>query len=98
MLREDLFCLLNKDSDIDFASEEDTTVSLLGPNRKWEQEEGPANHLSSLSPDLLRLVLRDSQPLPVAAHLWVPSGQHVQRQEAHRNATPPLLHLGQRLP
>lgn len=65
---------------------------------KGQQEERPANHLLSLSPDLLGLVLRDSQPLQVAAHLRGPSGQHVQRQEAHRDATPPLLHLRQCLP
>lgn len=65
---------------------------------RGHQEGGPANHLPSLPPDLLRLVLRDSQPLPVAAHLWGPRGQHVQRQEAYGDATPPLLHFRRRLP
>lgn len=46
-----------------------------------------------LLPDLLGLVLRDRQPLQMAAHLRLPRGPDVQRQEEDRGAPSPLLHL-----
>ena len=80
-----------------FPGRQDAPARMLcdgpGSRGKGESGEGPDNPLLFLSPDLLGLVLHDTQPLPVAAHPRGPRGQHVRRQEACMVMSPHLFSI-----